>query len=174
MHLEPFQSWFPELGAKECRTIEFLPGAESSDSRIPTGRYAFVELYCTDPKCDCRRVALVVSPDGEFRPLATISFGFDRDEEMAGPFIDPLNYRCSYADEFLDLAEHLLFSDPHYVARLERHYYLLKEAAGMHPAKLRRRLDPAEVQQVIAEKKAVRRLRRKALHGLRSKNRGRR
>ena len=114
------------------------------------------------------------STSAEYRPLATISFGFDRDEEMAGPFIDPLNSACSYADEFLELAEDLLFSDPRYVARLERHYYLLKEAVGMHPAKLRRRLDPAEVQRVIAEKKAVRRRQRKALHGWRSKNRGRR
>ncbi len=35
--------------------------------------------------------------------LAAISFGFDRDDEMVGPFLDPLNPQSEYAETFLEL-----------------------------------------------------------------------
>jgi preprotein translocase subunit SecA len=55
---------------------------------------------------------------------------------MAGPFLDPLNPQSKYAGKLLDLVARLVLSDPLYVARLERHYDLVKQAASdpKHPA----------------------------------------
>jgi hypothetical protein len=70
------------------------------------------------------------------RFLACISYGFDRNEEMAGPFLDPMNPQSEYAEPLLELVERTVLSDPRYVARLERHYALVKRAASdpEHPA----------------------------------------
>lgn len=171
MYLEPFSKRFPELGADECRTITLVERGDGADSQIPEGTYAFTEHYCADPKCDCRRVMLVVMSPLSPRPLASISYAFDRDDPMAGPFLDPFNRNCSYAGGLLEMAEELLFSDPKYVARLERHYELMKEAVGMRKAKVR--LDPAEVGAAIAQKKATRQLQRKALARLDQRRKGR-
>jgi len=68
--------------------------------------------------------------------LACISFGFDRDDEMAGPFLDPLNPQSRYAEQLFGLVEDVILSDSRYVARLERHYEMVKQAASdpRHPA----------------------------------------
>ena len=73
----------------ETRTITIIRGKGD----LPEGTYGLVESFCPDPGCDCRRVMLnVVGKELPERGyLATISYGFDRDEEMAGPFLDPLN-----------------------------------------------------------------------------------
>jgi hypothetical protein len=63
--------------------------------------------------------------------LASISFGFDRDDELAGPFLDPINPRCSYASALLELGIETLLSSPDYVERLEAHYYQVKGATAV-------------------------------------------
>jgi hypothetical protein len=70
------------------------------------------------------------------RILAAISYAFDRDDEHAGPFLDPLNPQCEYAETLLWIVEELVLSDVRYVARLERHYARVKQAASDpgHPA----------------------------------------
>jgi hypothetical protein len=104
---------------------------------IPPGHYGMVEFYCPDPACECRRVMLnVVEKAHPDRSLASISYGFDREDEDAGPYLDPFNPQCSYAEQLLQLVEEVILSDSDYVARLERHYALVKLAAAdpRHPA----------------------------------------
>ncbi len=120
---EAFIQHFPQLGADETRFLT-IPNAVPGD-RLPAGSYALTEFYCTDPTCDCRRVILNVL-ERDRGHVATISFGFDRDEEMAGPFLDPLNPQSPYAEELLNLIEQTALADPAYVARLERHYQMMK------------------------------------------------
>ncbi len=125
MYLAPFVAVFREQGRKETRvmTIRGSPG-------LPDDEYALFEGYCTDPKCDCRRVMLnVVGHNQGDRPLASISFGFDRGADMAGPYVDPLNPRSRYADVLLRLVTEVL-ADPAYVVRLESHYRQFKRAAA--------------------------------------------
>jgi hypothetical protein len=57
--------------------------------------------------------------------VATISYAFDRDDEMAGPFLDPLNPQSLFSTVLLRLVTQVL-SDATYVARLEAHYYQVK------------------------------------------------
>jgi hypothetical protein len=133
MHLIPLFAVDPELAARETRVMHTLV----PQGKLPVGSYGLLEFYCPDPACECRRVMLnIAEENGPGRCLAFISYGFDRDEEDAGPFLDPLNPQRRYAEDLLQLVEKTVLSDPRYVARLERHYYLVKEAASnpTHPA----------------------------------------
>ncbi len=61
--LVPFVSRFPELGGRETRVATFMEGGE-----VPAGKYFFLEYYCDDQDCDCRRVIIRVvleSPEPE-------------------------------------------------------------------------------------------------------------
>lgn len=122
MYMAPFIEFFPEQGKQETRFVTVLNVAG-----LPADEYGFLELYCSDAECDCRRVMFnVVGKSQPKRVLATINYGFDRDDEMAGPFLDPLNPQSQYAPRLLDMAQEVLLSDPAYLARLERHYSQIK------------------------------------------------
>jgi len=142
MHLVPFFAVAPELAARETRVLHLLVPRDG----LPVGSYGLLEFYCPDPACDCRRVMLNVAEEKQpDRFLASISYSFDRDDEMAGPFLDPINPQSKYAEDLLQLVEETAFRDPRYVARLERHYVTVKQAAcdPEHPAyhKLRKVLE---------------------------------
>jgi hypothetical protein len=127
-----FPLLFPEIAERETRNVTLL-GQHGARPKT----YGLVEAYCPDPNCDCRRVMInVVDVDHlEDGFLASISFGFDRDEEWAGPFLDPLNPQSALADMLLFHVSQVL-SDRAYAQRLERHYTLVKEVAAdpTHPA----------------------------------------
>jgi hypothetical protein len=132
-HLVPFVQIEPDLAVKETRTATLF---ESRDG-IPAGTYGLIESYCPDPNCDCRRAMLnVVEQNRPTHFLASVGYGFDRDAEDAGPYLDPLNEQCLYARALMGLVEDVALNDPSYVARLERHYDLVKQAAvdPAHPA----------------------------------------
>ncbi|MBN1810768.1 MAG: SEC-C domain-containing protein [Anaerolineae bacterium] len=133
MHLIPFYVVDLELAMQETRIMHTFDERDG----LPAGSYGLLEFYCPDPACDCRRVMLnVVEEKHPNRFLASISYGFDRDDEMAGPFLDPLNPQSRHAEKLLQLVEDAVLSDSRYVARLERHYILVKQAASdqTHPA----------------------------------------
>ncbi|HVC96302.1 MAG TPA: hypothetical protein VND64_21640 [Pirellulales bacterium] len=149
MSVLPFMSLFRELGQRETRAIVLMDGP-GDQSRIPADRYELIEFYCTDPKCDCRRVLLRVIARSAEEPVCTISFGFDADDPTRGPYVDPLNPRRKFADEMLQLVDQMVLSDPKYVERLERHYKMVKDKVGG-----RSRFDPRALtpEQRIAERK---------------------
>ncbi len=120
-----FHHLFPELIDKETRCIDIL-----NNEVIPDDRYILVECYCPKLDCDCRRVLLkvIAKEHTEQGELLTISFGFDREKEMAGPYIDPMNPRCSYADALFRIIAPMLETDTDYADRLESHYHMVKRA----------------------------------------------
>ena len=127
--LIPFHLLFTETAERETRTVTLL-----GKRGAPSKTYGLLEAYCPDPTCDCRRVMInVVDVDHlEDGYLAAISFGFDRDADMAGPFLDPLNAQSPLASMLLEHVS-VVLSDDAYVKRLERHYGLVKAAAFAHP-----------------------------------------
>jgi hypothetical protein len=135
MSLIPFVTLFPKKGVDETRTI-----TTRGHPLLPDDEYALVEFYCPDPTCDCRRAMLNVVPRRGVKRsfLASISFGFDRDDEMAGLFLDPLNPQSEYAEVFLDIVLRDILSDPDYVARLEAHYDQVKQAVANPTPPIRR------------------------------------
>lgn len=133
MMMIPFYVVEPDLAFEEMRAMHLLAEQEG----LPAGEYGLVEHYCPDPDCDCRRVILtVVRGDRPYRSLASINYAFDRDDPMPGPFIDRANRQSEHAETLLKLVKEAVLSDPRYLARLERHYAMVKEAAADpdHPA----------------------------------------
>ena len=134
MELVPFYSRFPDLAAQETRSIFIFTSGE-----LPPGQYGFLELFCDDPTCDCRRVVIsVISPQRGPAPLATINYGWEHVAFYArwlgtwqgaaackGPSLDPLHPQTAYAEALLALFESAL-EDAQYKARLARHYALFK------------------------------------------------
>ena len=134
----PFYTRFPELAPRETRCIHVLtPGGD-----LPVGEYAFIEFYCEDPSCDCRRVLLQVSTaQSPHDSLAMINFGWEsvefytrwmRGDEEAGlestdATLDPMQPQSPLADALLDVFRSNLMTDPDYVARLARHYAIFKQ-----------------------------------------------
>jgi hypothetical protein len=127
--LFPFMYLFPRQGTAETRTLTI-----NGSSLLPDGDYGLMESYCVEAGCHCRRVMINVIGRRQQKVLASVSYGFDRDEEDSGPFLDPLNPQSRYADVLLDLVEQVL-ADPSYVERLEAHYYQVKGAVNdpSHP-----------------------------------------
>ena len=66
----PLMERFPEVGARETRLVT-VPQRQD----LPDWEYGFVELYCDEPDCDCRRVMInVLRPEtGWSKVWATIS-----------------------------------------------------------------------------------------------------
>ncbi len=136
MPMVPFYTLFHNLALKETRSVT-LRGQPD----IPDGEYGFLELYCNEVECDCRRVVIdVVSPSTGAKIWATLNYGWESTEfyekwsrskqaaaDMKGVTIDPLNPQTEYSPAFLQLFEFLL-SDEAYAERLKRHYALFKGA----------------------------------------------
>ena len=149
-----FFTRFPELGPRETRCVHVLaPGGP-----LPAGEYAFLELYCEDPKCDCRRVLLqVISRQRPREILATINYGWESavfytkwmhgdaqaGREITDACLDLLNPQSRYADHLLDVFREQLMTDPAYVARLARHYEMFK-ATLQSPAQSSLPLPPSK------------------------------
>ena len=96
---------------------------------LPDDEYALLEAFCDDPTCDCRRGMLSIIGRRQHGVLAYIGYAFDRDDEFAGPYLDPLNRQSRHAEALLTLVAPVL-ADKMYRKRLEAHYHQLKRAAG--------------------------------------------
>jgi len=123
--LRPFFEKFKDVGEKETRVVTVFRRGDFG--ALPPGEYAFVELYCDEKNCDCRRVMIMVLDKGQNRILATINLGFDSREDDAGPFLDPLNRQSEHSKDLMALFLDVINTDPAYLARLQRHYVMFKE-----------------------------------------------
>jgi hypothetical protein len=73
----PFHNLFPEIAEKETRTVTVLRKTEDG---LPPGEYAFLELFCDEPGCDCRRVFFCVISSRRRDVQCVIAYGWeDRD-----------------------------------------------------------------------------------------------
>ena len=62
-----FHFLFPEEAKNESRTVTPV-----NLGNLPRHTFLFVEFYCVDPGCDCRRVVLNVIDTKSQRHVATI------------------------------------------------------------------------------------------------------
>lgn len=166
MPFVPLYELFPDLAARETRSVYIL---QDSPNGLPAGSYAFLELFCDEDACDCRRVLFSVVPNQRPAPgaaphvLATLSFGWEDEEfyrrwasfpldeddleELMGPALSSMSPQSKLAPGLLEQLK-LLVQDPLYVERIVRHYETFRRAidAGAKPlsAPSRRRLPPAK------------------------------
>jgi hypothetical protein len=133
MAMRPFFHLVGERALQETRSITVPEGRA-----LPAGSYGFIEFYCDDPKCDCRRVIFQVwREDTKNKVWATITYGWDTPEyyakwcgcgignqarEMASATLEQISPQTELSIPLLHMFRELLLSDPDYVARLKRHY----------------------------------------------------
>ena len=137
--MSPFASRFRDVAARETRVIMLA----YSQGGLPAGSYGFLELYCLDPACECKRVLLQVCEEREpEKVLATINYGWESlafytkwlrgDQESAREIkeasLDPINLQTSYAPTLLRLFQTVILQDKAYIKRLKRHYVLFKSS----------------------------------------------
>jgi hypothetical protein len=137
MAMVPFYTRFPDLAWKEMWSVSVrgLPP-------LPDGDYGFLELYCDERDCDCRRVIIqILSSSTGSSVWATINYGWETlafyehwlgdkllAQECQGPELDPLNAQSQYSAVLLELFKSVL-QDTAYVERLQRHYALFKASS---------------------------------------------
>ena len=150
MPMVPFHTRLNDLAFAETRTV-LVPDRPG----LPAGTYAFLELYCDEPDCDCRRVIIRVVSHGTVPKVwATINYGWESTEyyrtwipsaedarQFTGAWLDPLNPQTEHAPALLELFRWVL-TDESYVARLKRHYDLFKKAVRSEGSASRRRRAP--------------------------------
>jgi hypothetical protein len=133
-----FHLLFPSEAANECRTV------------IPTGRFdlphrtfVWMEAYCADPQCDCRRVMLNIVDAETHDHVATINYAFEPPEppfdDEGQMFLDPLNPQSAMSPAFLEVTAEMLARDRGYHDRLVRHYTMWKTVVDdpSHPDQAR-------------------------------------
>jgi hypothetical protein len=69
-----FHGEFPEIAACETRTISF---AAKSGFNLPVGDYSFLEMFCDEVNCDCRRVFFRVVSASRMKCEAIVSWGWE-------------------------------------------------------------------------------------------------
>ncbi len=150
-----FHSSFPEVAQRETRTITLL-----DDSRfgLPLDQYTFLEMFCDEPGCDCRRVFFNVVSSYRNEAEAMIAYGWEsRDfyvkwmgdddpyviDELRGPALNLASPQSSLAPAVLEMFRSVLLPDTAYIERVQRHYAMFREKVDRRrPAKLRRRANP--------------------------------
>jgi len=140
LNLVPFASHCPDIAAGETLGLIMRP-----DSPIlPGGRFVFLEHYCGNPNCDCRRVRLeVCSPDAPGKVLATIVWGWEFVEYYAqwtldlesaewivAGYLDPDGAQSDYAEAFADFVRHAVVHRDDWDATFARHYGMFKDRLG--------------------------------------------
>jgi hypothetical protein len=163
MAMRSFYQIVGQRALRETRCAVIPEGME-----LPAGKYAFMEWFCDDPACDCRRVIIQVwREDTETKIWATLTYGWDtpayyaqwshcgmgaQAEEMATATLEQISPQTEFSHALLDVFKNVLLQDADYVARLKRHY---QEACPSRPT------EPARVVGISPAEKRRRRLERR-------------
>ena len=139
MSYVPFHKHFPELAEQETRSITIPPG---SSLGLPPGEYGFLETFCDEPRCDCRRVMFTVIARDRMGVQAVIAWGWEDVEfyrrwfkygneadarELKGPALNWGSPATDLAPALLEVVRNILLKDPEYVERIKRHYQMFRE-----------------------------------------------
>jgi Plasmid pRiA4b ORF-3-like protein len=159
--MRPYFTLFPPGEPVETRSV-IARGAKG----LPDGTYRFVEFYCDEPDCDCRRVVIQVWNKSD-TPLATFNYGWESPEfytkwsksgdpavgtEMASLTPELFGPQSPYTRAFLAELEEAI-GQPGYVEKLRRHYAEFRTAVEAHASRRQRRQKIAPVK---AKKKKTR------------------
>jgi len=142
MAMTPFYTRFHDLAFAETRTA-VVP----SHPTLPRGPWGFLEFYCDEPDCDCRRVLfqVVLDENDDTRVWASINYGWEthsfyrrwsRDpltaRQITGASLDPLNPQSEHSHALLELFQVVLLRDAEYIERIKRHYRMFKGLPNSH------------------------------------------
>ena len=140
MPYELLHERLPELAEAETRVITVL---ESSGDfgKLPPAEYAFLEMFCNEPGCDCRRVFFNVVSSRTEKVEAVIAYGWESanfyrnwfkqgtKEDIAimqGPVLNDSSPQGRHAEAILRLFINTLLPQADYIERVKRHYKLFR------------------------------------------------
>ncbi len=138
-----YHDHFPELAERETRSVT-VPA--HSDVGLPPGEYGFLEMFCDEPGCDCRRVMFYVVSPGRKDELAVVAYGWESTDfyarwlklddplmlaEMKGPVLNMGSPQSDLGPAILGLVRDVLLEDTAYVQRVKRHYKMFREPEGI-------------------------------------------
>jgi hypothetical protein len=138
MIFSSFFEEFPELVEREFRNIFVLDNG--AHKYIPPGNYAFLELFCPNIDCDCRKVIINIVSVNPTKVWAILNYGWESEEyyklwwgadsqhyrPMSGVTLDPPT-KNPLKNEFLAVFQDIIKQDQGYAERLEKHYRMFKE-----------------------------------------------
>lgn len=144
MYLTTLLQTYPAIAKREMRIVSI----GNDQPEIPKGDYLFMEYYCLDKKCDCRRAQIQVfahPPVGRPKSYAVLSYGWESSafyqnwggnlsaEELSGfmgPGLEIMSPQSPAAEAFLGQFKAMLREEA-YRNQLIRHYTQVKYAQGM-------------------------------------------
>ncbi len=135
--------------------MEFIPAGEvigeahqvrsvriAQSPQLPDGEYSFIDMYCSDPSCDCRKTMIQVMHNG--RLVSIINYGWEtaafykkwmgssaEDKSfpaMNGASIDITSPNLVNGEGVLGLFNALL--NDMWIAKFKRHYKEVKAAVS--------------------------------------------
>ena len=136
--------------------MEFIPAGEvigeahqvrsvriAQSPHLPDGEYSFIDMYCSDPDCDCRKTMIQVMHNG--KPVSIINYGWEpagfyeqwmngssADDNLSLPMngatIDLTSPNLISEEGILGLFNALL--DDVWIAKFKRHYKEVKAAVS--------------------------------------------
>lgn len=119
--MRPFLEIFPD-SQEGVACLQLL----KKTGHVPKGDYLFIEAYCTDKKCDCRRVTLFVV-NGKGKAVTVIDFGLDPDGPMAGPFIADYQGKESVGDDILEIFTGRINQDAEWLEGMYERYRKVRQ-----------------------------------------------
>jgi hypothetical protein len=135
-----FHDRFPEIAERETRSIAVLE--HDPALRLPVGEYGFLEMFCDEPACDCRRVFFYVVSSLHRDLEAIVAWGWETPEfyarwlrdddpqmiaELMGPTLNLGSPQSELAPAILKAVGDVLLNDKAFVRRVKRHYQLFRE-----------------------------------------------
>jgi hypothetical protein len=136
----PFHKYCPQVAERETRTVIVLKDAETG---LPPAEYSFLELFCDEPGCDCRRVFFSVISSRTRDLEAVITYGWESTTfyrkwlghsdphdviELKGPSLNLGSPQSVIAPALLELFRNVLLPDRAFIDRVKSHYRLFREA----------------------------------------------
>jgi hypothetical protein len=134
-----FHNLFPEVAKRETRTVIVMHRLHFA---LPPAQYSFLEMFCDEPGCDCRRVLFSVMSSRHEDVQAVIGWGWEDKEyyakwmgrndpaiieEMKGPALNLASPQSNLAPGLLELFRNVLLQDTGYLERVKRHYAMFRE-----------------------------------------------
>lgn len=134
-----FHSRFSEVAERETRTITVI---DPSHFNLPLARYSFLEMFCDEAGCDCRRVFFSVVSSLQNDIKAVIAWGWEDKgfyvkwmgdniphviNDLMGPVLNLASPQSDLAPALLKLFQRVLLRDTAYTERVKRHYVMFRE-----------------------------------------------
>jgi hypothetical protein len=117
---------------------------------LPSAQYSFIEMFCDEPGCDCRRVFFTVVSSADNATKAVIAWGWETPafyrkwlgmgdpdiiRDLKGPVLNLTSPQSNLAPALLKLFQNVLLQDSAYIERVKRHYDMFRATVDKKPAR---------------------------------------